>query len=131
MDEIYARLSKAGRILCGRPDPDGRFTCDEPVADWVEVTIHTGFAERRLVPLDGWVLDKKGIWTRTTRVEDLRRHGIVPARARVPAGGRYPDLPALVRCPKCSAVQWLEPARLRVSPRPNRPAPESRTTRRW
>ena len=122
MDEIYARLSKAGRILCGRPDADGRFTCDEPLADRVEVTLHTGFAERRLVPLEGWALDKKGVWTRTTRVEDLRKRGIAPPRARAPAGGRYPDMPALARCPKCGAVQWLDPDRLGVSSRPNRPA---------
>jgi hypothetical protein len=28
-------------------------------------------------------------------------------------------LPALVRCPKCHAVQWLDPVRLRITPGPN------------
>lgn len=117
MNEIYARLSKAGRIVCGRADADGRYTCDEPLADYITHQHRTGLPVRHLLPLAGWVLDKKGIWTRTTQVEDRRAHGIAPSRRSLTGTHRYPDLPALVRCPKCRAVQWLEPARLKVSPR--------------
>ena len=118
MDESYARISKAGRILCGRSGEDGRFTCDEPVADTVTLRRGNGVAERRLVPLPGWVLDKKGVWQKSAQVEDRRAHGL--ASPRLPPSKRtYPDLPALVRCPKCRAVQWLEAARLNVAPRPN------------
>ena len=119
MDEMYARLSKAGRIVCGRPDGESRYLCDEPLADVVVVHRPPRPPVRLLVPLDGWVLDKRGVWGRTTRVEDRRAHGLAPRPPPPPARRTYPDLPALVRCPKCRAVQWLEPARLKVSPRPN------------
>jgi hypothetical protein len=120
VQEMFARLSKAGRIVCGRPNEDGHFSCDQPLADVAEHQLLTGFTERRLVPLDGWVLDKKGVWHKTTRLEDKRRHGRATAHARGAMKVSYPDLPALARCPKCSAVQWLDPERLRVSPQPNR-----------
>ena len=118
MEEICARLSRAGRIVCGRPGPDGRYTCDEPLADHVTRRDAADLPERCLVPLPGWALDKKGVWHKTTRVDDLRARGIAPCRI-APHPGSYPDLPALARCPKCRAVQWLEPARLKVSPHPN------------
>lgn len=119
-EEVYARLSKAGQVLCGRPDVDGRFHCDGVLARVVAVELRTGFAERRLIPLDGWVQDKRGIWHETTRVTDLRRHGrALPTRLPLERM-RYPDLPVLARCPKCATVQWLAPERLRVSARPNR-----------
>ena len=120
MEDVYARLSKAGQVLCGRPDDDGRYHCDGALAEVVEVDLLTGFAERRLVALPGWTLDKKGVWHETTQMSDLRRHGRALPRRGAPARYRYPDLPALVRCPKCSTVQWLEPVQLKVTGRPNR-----------
>ena len=76
-------------------------------------------AARHLIALDGWALDrKKAVWHRTTSVEDRKRAGIVlPPAAR--EARRYPTLPALVRCPKCRSVQWLDPVRLGVTPGPN------------
>jgi hypothetical protein len=119
MSTIYARLSKAGRIVCGRPDVDGRLSCDEPLA--LVVTVHEPplHPERLLVPLPGWRQDRKGVWRRTTRVEDLRARGVALARAAPRARGRYPELPALVCCPKCATMQWLEAERLNVSAHPN------------
>jgi len=115
MEEIFARLSKDGRVLCGRPGADGRSTCDEPLADVVQVRAGAGRPERRLAVLDGWAQDKKGLWQKTTRAADLRRRGIAPPR--VPPERRTPiEPPALARCPKCRAVQWLDADRLRVSP---------------
>jgi hypothetical protein len=113
MDEIYARLSKERRVLCGRQDSTGRYTCDEPLAGYAREDRPLGPPARRLVPLAGWALDaRKGIWNQTTSVEDRRRHGI-PQQRRPD----FPDLPTLIRCPKCGAVQWLDPHRLKSAPR--------------
>lgn len=123
MNEIYARLSKVGRIVCGRPDVDGRLSCDEPLAGIVTVHEPPRYPERRLVPLPGWRQDRKGVWRRTTKVEDLRARGVAPARTAPLPLGRYPDLPALVCCPKCASVQWLEAERLKVVAHPNAAGP--------
>lgn len=125
MNETYARLSKAGRIVCGRPDTDGRLSCDEPLAGIVTVHEPPRHPERRVVPLPGWRQDRKGVWRRTTRVEDLRARGVALARPRprpLPHG-HYLDLPALVCCPKCASVQWLAAERLKVAARPNAAGP--------
>lgn len=115
MDEIYARVSKDQRILCGRQDATGCFTCDEPLAAYVKAERPIGPPVRYLIALDGWALDRhKGIWHSTTNIEDRKRHGIPRRPAAV-----YPALPALIRCPKCRAVQWLDPSRLKVAPGPN------------
>ena len=131
VEEVFARLSKAGRVVCGHPGLEGRYTCDEPLAD--RITAHeTGrLPERRLVPLPGWTQDRKGIWVQTTRMEDLKRRGRAPGRA--PREDReYPDLPALVRCPKCRTVQWLDAERLKVAPYPPVQSQRVRTAgRRW
>jgi len=114
MEEVYARLSKSGGVLCGRTDDAGRATCDEPLAEVVRVDTGHGMPERRLAALEGWTQDKKGVWQRTTRMADLRRHGIALSR-RVAQQRRYMEFPALARCPKCRTVQWLDAERLRVS----------------
>jgi hypothetical protein len=119
MDDIYARLSKAGRIVCGNPDTAGRYSCDEPLAGIVTVHEPPRYPERRLVPLAGWRQDKKGVWRRTTHVEDLRARGIAPTPPAPLPRGQYPDLPALACCPKCASVQWLEADRLKVAAHPN------------
>lgn len=115
MDEIDARLSKEQRILCGRQDATGRYVCDEPVAHTVAHVRPVGPPARHLVPLEGWALDRrKGVWHKTTSVEDRRKYGVPPVGHRV-----YPTLPALARCPKCRAVQWLDPVRLHIARGPN------------
>lgn len=119
MQEIYARLSKDQRILCGRQDTTGRYTCDGQLADYVTYQQPVGRPARYLIPLPGWVLDKKGVWHKTTSIEDRKAHGIPLSRTSSPDKRRYPNLPALARCPKCRAVQWLEPERLKISPGPN------------
>jgi hypothetical protein len=116
MEDVYARLSKAGAVLCGRPGIDGRFTCDQPVAEVVRE--ERGGSQRRLVALEGWTQDRTGVWQRTTRVEDLRRRGIAPGR-RSPEQRVRIEFPALVRCPKCRTVQWLDAERLRVAAGPD------------
>ena len=124
MEEISARLSKSGEVLCGRPGDDGRFNCDAPLAEVVRVGRGHALPERRLAALDGWAQDQRGVWRETTRAADLRRQGIAPARVP-PERRTFVDFPALARCPKCRAVQWLDPERLRVSsgePVPRRPA---------
>ncbi len=129
MKELHARLSGAGRVVCGRPDMDGRFTCDEPLADIVTVRHPPGLPERRLAPLPGWTQDRKGVWQKTTQVEDRRARGLAPQRTP-PDRRAYPALPTLVRCPKCRTVQWLDARRLRVPPHPGtsrvRPSPGPR-----
>ena len=131
MDEIYARLSKAGQIVCGKPDVSGRLSCDEPLAGIVTVHEPPRYPERRLVPLPGWRQDRKGIWRRTTRVADLRARGVAPARTAPLPRGHYPDLPALVCCPKCTSVQWLAAARLKVAARPNAAGPTMQQPNRF
>lgn len=123
MDDVYARLSKAGDVLCGRPGIDGRFTCDQPVAEVVRED-RSGASRRRLAALEGWAQDKMGVWQRTTRVEDLRRRGIAPARRRAEQRV-YVEFPALARCPKCRTVQWLDAERLRVAAGPDAEAVRS------
>lgn len=115
MQEVHARLSGAGRVVCGRPDEDGRFTCDQPLADLVTGRRRSGLPARRLAPLPGWTQDSKGVWQKTTQVEDRRARGLAPPRTP-PERRAYPALPALVRCPKCRTVQWLDARRLRVPP---------------
>ena len=107
--EISARLSKAGLILCGRQDEEGCYTCDGEVATTIPAPRPVGSPGRRLVPPAGWRLDpRKGIWHQTTQIEDRRAHGR-PQRPLAPDVPGYPFLPALVRCPKCRTVQWLDP----------------------
>lgn len=125
MQEIYARLSKTGAVLCGRPRDDGAFVCDQPLAEVVRVRGAAGPARRRLVALDGWSQDKGGVWRRTTHVEDLRRIGIARLRPR-PDQRAMIEFPALTRCPKCRVVQWLDPERLRVAGGADRRSPASR-----
>jgi hypothetical protein len=109
--ETYARQSKAGHILCGRQDDEGRQVCDGVVASTVPVPRPVGPPARRLAPPEGWRLDaRKGVWHLTTQLEDRRAHG--RPRRPPPAAHGYPFLPALVRCPKCRTVQWLDPAHL-------------------
>jgi hypothetical protein len=127
MDEVYARLSNAGGVLCGRPSADGRFHCDQPLAEVVRVSTGTGAPERRLAALDGWAQDKRGVWQRTTRAEDRRRHGIATPRPQREQRTMI-EFPALVRCPKCRLVQWLDAERLRIA------SPDDRTrgrSSRW
>ncbi len=120
MHDFYARISKAGRIVCGRwLEDEERYTCDEPVAEYLMVQRSTGPPARYLLPLEGWRLDKKGVWQKTSSVEDRRAHGIAIRRKQALGYHDYPTLPALVRCPKCHAVQWLDPVRLRITPGPN------------
>jgi hypothetical protein len=114
MDEVFARLSKAGGVLCGRLGDDGRTTCDEPLAEVLRVRDGHAMPERRLAALAGWTQDKKGIWQKTTRAEDLRRHGIAQPR-HTALRRTLIEFPALARCPKCRTVQWLDADRLRVS----------------
>lgn len=112
-NELYARRSKAGRILCGRQDNEGRCLCDGVVAGTIPEPRPVGPPARRLVPPEGWRLDgRKGIWYRTTQVED-RRAGGRPRPPHLSASRGYPFLPALVCCPKCRAVQWLDPEHVR------------------
>ena len=126
MEEVYARLSNVRRVLCGRPDADGRFTCDQPLAEVVRVDRGAGRPQRRLAALEGWTQDKKGVWQRTTRMEDLRRRGIAAPR-HPPEQRTFVEFPALARCPKCRLVQWLDAERLNVSVAPGRrPLPSSR-----
>ena len=121
--DIYARLSKAGRILCGRRDADGRRCCDGLVATTVPEPGPVGAPARRLAPPEGWRLDeRKGVWHQTTQLEDRRAHGRLPRPPR-PETRSYPFLPALVRCPKCGIVQWLDPAHLQVDHTPARDGP--------
>jgi hypothetical protein len=110
MDEFYARLSNSGGVLCGRESADGRFHCDQPLAEVVRESTGSGGPMRRLVALNGWAQDKRGVWQRTTQMEDRRRHGIATPREQ----RAYIEFPALVRCPKCRLVQWLDAVRLRV-----------------
>lgn len=113
-EQVYARLSKAGHILCGRRDADDRYRCDGLVATTVPVPGPVGAPVRRLAPPEGWRLDeRKGVWHQTTRLEDCRAHGR-PRRPLPSESLGYPFLPALVRCPKCRIVQWLDPTHLRV-----------------
>ncbi len=130
-NEIAARLSKAGKIVCGKPDMDGRLSCDEPLAAIVTVHEPPRHPERRLVPLPGWRQDKRGVWRNTTRTRDLRAHGLAQPKPGPLPPGAYPDLPALACCPKCTAVQWLDADRLRVSPRPNDAGPPVRQSNRF
>jgi hypothetical protein len=110
--ETYARRSKAGHILCGQQDDQGRRVCDGVVAGTVPEPRPIGSPLHRLVPPEGWRLDeRKGIWHQTTELQDRRAHGR-PRRPPPPALRCYPFLPTLVRCPKCRAVQWLDPAHL-------------------
>jgi len=109
MDETFARVSKAGRVVCGLQHADGGFYCDEPLAALVKVHEPPRYAERRLVALPGWRPSRKAIWRRTTSAEDRRSHG---RPSPEPAGEI--DLPALVCCPKCGTVQWFDGSRLNV-----------------
>lgn len=127
MEEVYARLSNVTRVLCGRPDADGRFTCDQTLAEVVRVDRGVGRPQRRLAALEGWTQDKKGVWQRTTRVEDLRRRGVAVPR-RSPEQRTFVEFPALARCPKCRFVQWLDAERLNV---PERPGPKALPSSRW
>ena len=113
MDEVFARVSKAGRVVCGRQLADGGYHCDEPIAAAI-VRVHEPprYPERRLVALPGWRMDRKSIWRRTTSVEDRRAHGRAPG---TPAVTPHVELPALACCPKCGALQWLEAERLNVA----------------
>jgi hypothetical protein len=115
MDDIYARRSKSGEVLCGQAGADGRFTCDAPLAEVIRPHRERGMPERRLAALDGWIQGPKGVWQQTTRTADLRRRGIAPTHLP-PEKRTLIEFPALARCPKCRAVQWLDAARLGVSP---------------
>ena|GEM_PF-2507668 len=111
MDSWFARVSKAGRVVCGKQHADGGFYCDEPIAAFItRVREASRYPERRLVVLPGWRLDRKGIWRRTTSVEDRRAHG----RATTEERAASPELPALACCAKCGTLQWLEAERLGV-----------------
>lgn len=117
MDTIAARLSRTGSVLCGRPSEDGRYHCDAPLAAIVTRTEGgTAPPTRRLVPLPGWRLDPKGVWQKTTRVEDLRAQGRAIGHDALVRSPGFPHLPALARCPKCRTVQWLDPERLLHAP---------------
>lgn len=125
MDEVFARVSKAGRVVCGRQHADGGYYCDEPIAAAI-VRVHEPprHPERRLVALPGWRMDRKSIWRRTTSVEDRRVHGRAPVK---PAVTPLVELPALACCPKCGALQWLDATRLNVAPPSGAsPAPANR-----
>lgn len=125
MDEYFARVSKAGRVVCGRQHADGGFYCDEPVAAAI-VKVHEPprYPQRTLQALAGWRMDRKGIWRRTTSVEDRRAHGRAPAQ---PSAAAPIELPALACCPKCGTLQWLDAARLGiVSPARATPSAASR-----
>ena len=111
--ELYARQSKAGHILCGRQDDEGRCLCDGVVASTVLEPRPVGAPLRRLVPPEGWRLDqRKGVWHQTTQAEDRTAHGR-PQHPLPPEARGYPFLPVLVRCPKCRVVQWLDPVHLK------------------
>lgn len=98
-------------VLCGRLDADGRHHCDGALAEIIAAPAGGGTSSRRPAPLPGWTMDRKGVWVRTTSVEDRRASGRAPGRLP-PERRAFPQLPALVRCPKCRAVQWIDPARL-------------------
>ena len=123
VNEVYARLSKSGSVLCGRPDADGRLSCDEALAAIVTVHEPPRYPERLLVPLPGWRQDRKGVLRRTTHAADLRARGLAPASSAPVPRGQYPELPALVCCPKCGAIQWLDAELLKVSAHPNATLP--------
>lgn len=112
MDEFFARVSKAGRVVCGRRDADGGFYCDEPIAAAI-TRVHEppNYPERRLVALPGWRMDRKGIWRRTTSVEDRRAYGRATTKAAAP---EIAEVPALACCAKCGTLQWLDAERLGV-----------------
>jgi hypothetical protein len=113
-ETTFARLSKAGCVLCGRRDEGGRFTCDGMVAATIREPRPIGSPVSRLVPPEGWRLDgRKGIWHQTTQLHDRQAHGRV-RRPKAAGSREYPFLPALVQCPKCRTVQWLDPAHLRA-----------------
>lgn len=112
MEEYFARLSKAGRVVCGRQDADGGYYCDEPVAAIAKVHEPPRYPERRLVALAGWRMDRKSIWRQTTSISDLRAHG--RARPKQPVTTAL-ELPALVCCPKCGTLQWLDAGRLKAT----------------
>ncbi len=117
MDEFFARVSKAGQVVCGRQHADGGFYCDERIA--VSITrMHEppAYPERRLAALPGWRMDRKGIWRRTTSAMDRRARGFAPKQAKPVS----PELPALACCPKCGAMQWLDAERLGATPKPAR-----------
>lgn len=120
MDEFFARVSKAGQVVCGRQHADGGFYCDEPIAAGI-ARVHEppAYPERRLVALPGWRMDRKGIWRRTTSALDRRARGFAPKQAEAVR----PELPALACCPKCGALQWLEAERLGVAAKPAGAAP--------
>ncbi len=125
MEETFARVSKAGKVVCGKPHEDGRFYCDEPLAALARVHEPPNYPERELVALPGWRLDWKGIWRETTSEIDRRKRRGGPSKQASPSS---PELPALACCPKCGTVQWLDAERLRVRARPGGP-PSS--TSRW
>lgn len=124
MDGTFARVSKAGRVVCGKQHPDGGFYCDEPIAAAI-TRVHEPprYPERRLIALPGWRMDRKGIWRRTTSVEDRRAHGRDTKDATT-----SPELPALACCAKCGTLQWLEAERLGVRPQSPR---ATLAGRRW
>jgi hypothetical protein len=124
MEETFARVSRAGNVVCGRQHADGGFYCDEPLAAIVKVHSPPSYPERLLAALPGWRLDRKGILRRTTSVEDKRAHGRSASKA---AHGQLLELPVIVFCPKCAVLQWLDAERLSVGPRPGTaPAAASR-----
>lgn len=125
MEDTFARLSKAGRVVCGKQHADGGFYCDEPLAGIVRVHEPPNYPERELVALPGWRPDRKGIWRQTTSEADRRRHGAGPTHRPKPL---LPELPALACCPKCGVLQWLDAERLRVRPQSGGP---STPARRW
>ena len=74
MDETFARLSKAGKVVCGKQHADGGFYCDEPLAAVARVHESPSYPQRMLFALPGWRADRKSIWRRTTSVDDRRAH---------------------------------------------------------
>lgn len=118
MEDLFARVSKAGKVVCGKPHVDGGYYCDEPLAAIARVHKPPNYPERELVVLPGWRPDRKGIWRRTTSEHDRRKHRGTPSKhAELPR----PELPALACCPKCGTAQWLDAERLRVRARPGDP----------
>ncbi len=113
MDETFARVSKAGRVICGKAHSDGGYYCDEPLAEIRKVHTPPKYPERVLTALPGWRADRKGIWRQTTSVSDRRAHGRAPGHKTV----ELVELPALVCCPKCATLQWLDAERLNVRAR--------------